>query len=60
MPASSYSSAGRVSSYVSSRAGNDTLSSHVAGVLEKKAASEFGDFNDTPRTTLTGFSGEAD
>lgn len=48
---------GRVSSYVSSKAGNDTLTSHVAGVMAKKEASEFGGEFDTPRSNLTGFSG---
>lgn len=46
-----------MSSYVSSKAGNDTLTSHVAGVMAKKEASEFGGDFDTPRSNLTGFSG---
>lgn len=50
--------AARVASYVSSKAVNDTLTSHVAEVMAKKTASEFGggDF-DTPRSNITGFTG---
>jgi len=49
--------AARVASYVSSRAGKDSLSTHVAGVMAKRTASEFGDFG-TPRSNLTGFTGK--
>lgn len=50
--------AARVASYVSSKAGNDTLTSHVAEVMAKKTASEVGggDF-DAPRSNITGFTG---
>lgn len=48
--------AARVTSYVSSKAGKDSLSSHVDAVVAKKTMSEFGDFG-TPRSNLTGFTG---
>jgi hypothetical protein len=41
---------------VSSKAGKDSLSSHVDAVVAKKTMSEFGDFG-TPRSNLTGFTG---
>jgi hypothetical protein len=48
--------ADRVASYISSKAGQDSLSSHVAEVVARKSASEYGDFV-TPRSNLTGFTG---
>lgn len=48
--------AGKVATYVSSKAGSDSLSSHIEAVLSKRAASEQDGL--TARTELTGFTGD--
>lgn len=51
--------AGKVSSYVASRAGWDSIGSHISEVMSKRAASETQDMNLTTRTDLTGFTGKS-
>lgn len=47
-------SVGKISSYVSSKAGSDSLSSHISEAMAKRAGSGSASANFTPRSDITG------